>query len=34
LLADLAIGVVAGFGARSYLLGFQALAGHLSSRVP
>jgi len=32
LLADLAVGVVAGFGARSYLLGLQALVGHLSDR--
>ncbi len=30
LLADLAVGVVAGFGARSYLLGLEALVGHLS----
>ncbi len=29
LLADLAIGVVAGFGARSYLLGFEALVAAL-----
>ena len=32
LLADLAVGVVAGFGARSYLLGLEALVGHLSDR--
>ena len=31
-LADLAIGVVAGFGKRSYLLGFDALAAYLDSR--
>src|SRR3970040_121663 len=29
LLADLAVGVVAGFGARSYLLGLEALVAHL-----
>jgi 3-dehydroquinate dehydratase-2 len=29
LLADLAVGVVAGFGARSYLLGLDALVAHL-----
>jgi 3-dehydroquinate dehydratase-2 len=28
-IADLAIGLVAGFGAQSYLLGFQALMGRL-----
>lgn len=33
LLADLAVGVVAGFGARSYLLGLDALLGHLSTRA-
>ncbi len=32
LLADLAVGVVAGFGARSYLLGFDALSAHLRGR--
>jgi 3-dehydroquinate dehydratase-2 len=32
LLADLAIGVVAGFGARSYLLGLQALIANLRDR--
>jgi 3-dehydroquinate dehydratase II len=32
LLADLAIGIVAGFGARSYLLGLQALIAHLRGR--
>lgn len=31
LLADLAVGIVAGFGARSYLLGLDALATHLKS---
>ena len=31
-LADLAIGVVAGFGADSYRLGFEALARYLESR--
>ncbi len=29
-LADLAIGVIAGFGAESYLLGLDALVGHLA----
>jgi 3-dehydroquinate dehydratase-2 len=29
LLADLAVGIVAGFGAESYRLGFRALAGRL-----
>lgn len=33
MLADLAIGIVAGFGPRSYLLGFQALTAHLRGRV-
>lgn len=33
LLADLAIGIVAGFGTRSYLLGLQALVGHLRGRA-
>ncbi len=33
LLADLAIGIVAGFGARSYLLGLSALVAHLRGRV-
>jgi 3-dehydroquinate dehydratase II len=33
LLADLAVGVVAGFGARSYLLGLEALVAHLRERV-
>ena len=32
LLADLAIGVVTGFGADSYRLGFEALARYLESR--
>ena len=32
LLADLAIGVVMGFGADSYLLGLEALARHLPQR--
>ncbi|MBI4420838.1 MAG: type II 3-dehydroquinate dehydratase [Gemmatimonadetes bacterium] len=32
LFADLAVGIVAGFGARSYLLGFDALITHLRSR--
>lgn len=31
-LADLALGVVAGFGARSYLLGLDALVAHLAQR--
>lgn len=30
LLAPVALGVVAGFGARSYLLGLRALVGHLT----
>jgi 3-dehydroquinate dehydratase-2 len=29
LLADLAVGVVAGFGAQSYILGLEGLVGHL-----
>jgi len=29
-LADLAVGVIAGFGAESYLVGLDALVGHLS----
>jgi 3-dehydroquinate dehydratase-2 len=33
LLADLAIGIVAGFGPRSYLLGLEALASHLRGRA-
>jgi len=33
LLADLAIGIVAGFGADSYLLGLEALARHLRPRA-
>ncbi|HEV8510092.1 MAG TPA: type II 3-dehydroquinate dehydratase [Gemmatimonadales bacterium] len=32
LLADLAVGVVTGFGADSYLLGLEGLVGHLASR--
>lgn len=32
LLADLAVGVVAGFGAESYVLGLDALVGHLRRR--
>ena len=32
LLADLAVGVVTGFGADSYRLGFEALARYLESR--
>ena len=31
-LADLAVGIVAGFGGRSYLLGLDALTAHLTSR--
>lgn len=31
-LADLAVGIVAGFGPRSYVLGLDALVEHLSSR--
>ena len=32
LLADLAVGVVTGFGADSYRLGLEGLVGHLASR--
>ena len=32
MLADLAVGIVAGFGARSYLLGLDALTSHLKAR--
>ncbi|HXF96469.1 MAG TPA: type II 3-dehydroquinate dehydratase [Gemmatimonadales bacterium] len=32
LLADLAVGVVTGFGAESYRLGLEGLVGHLRSR--
>ena len=32
LIADLAVGVIAGFGARSYLLGLDALVAHLQHR--
>ena len=32
LIADLAVGIIAGFGARSYLLGFDALLAHLEDR--
>ena len=32
LLADLAVGVVTGFGAESYRLGLEGLVGHLASR--
>ena len=31
-LADLAVGVIAGFGARSYLLGLDALTAYLQDR--
>lgn len=31
-LADLAVGVVAGFGAESYRLGLEGLVGHLAAR--
>jgi 3-dehydroquinate dehydratase-2 len=33
MLADLAVGIVAGFGGRSYLLGLEALASHLQGRA-
>ncbi len=33
LLADLAVGIVAGFGPQSYLLGLEALVGHLRARA-
>jgi 3-dehydroquinate dehydratase-2 len=33
LLADLAVGVVAGFGPQSYVLGLDALVGHLRGRA-
>jgi 3-dehydroquinate dehydratase-2 len=32
LLADLAVGLVAGFGPQSYLLGLEALVAHLNAR--
>ena len=32
LLADLAVGVIAGFGPQSYLLGLEAMAGYLTPR--
>jgi 3-dehydroquinate dehydratase-2 len=32
LLADLAVGIIAGFGPDSYLLGLDALVGHLRAR--
>ncbi len=32
LIADLAVGVIAGFGVRSYLLGLDALVAHLEDR--
>jgi len=34
LLADVAVGVVTGFGADSYRLGLEGLVGHLKSRGP
>ena len=34
LLADLAVGIVAGFGAQSYVLGLEALAGALAGDRP
>ncbi len=34
LLADIAVGVIAGFGLQSYLLGLEALLGHLESSGP
>jgi 3-dehydroquinate dehydratase-2 len=33
LMADLAVGVIAGFGPQSYLLGLDALVGHLRGRA-
>ena len=33
MLADLAIGIISGFGVRSYLLGLQALVSHLRGRA-
>ena len=33
MLADLAIGIISGFGVRSYLLGLQALVAHLRGRA-
>lgn len=33
MLADVAVGIVAGFGARSYLLGLDALTSHLKGRA-
>ena len=32
LIADLAVGIIAGFGPRSYLLGFDALIAHIEDR--
>ena len=32
LIADLAVGIIAGFGAHSYLLGFDALVAYLEDR--
>ncbi len=32
LIADIAVGIIAGFGARSYLLGLDALVTHLEDR--
>ncbi len=32
LIADLAVGVVAGFGARSYVMGLEAIVAHLTSK--
>lgn len=34
ILAETAVGMVAGFGVRSYLLGLDALLGHLDSSAP
>jgi len=34
ILAETAVGVVAGFGVRSYLLGLEAMLGHLQSGPP
>jgi 3-dehydroquinate dehydratase-2 len=34
ILAETAVGMVAGFGVRSYLLGLEAMLGHLSASAP
>ena len=34
ILAETGVGMVAGFGVRSYLLGLEAMIGHLKAQVP